>query len=483
MNFVFQSTFKKEKSFNLGLLIFSIAFAALFHGVAIGLNFAVLSVALILFWILEHPAIFKTRSVSFTALISLCNAVAIAWYGTWDVILWGFLCLLLLHQLVHFPESSILLFETKGFSNLLLAPFHGIYKSFQQTEEPTSFTHSRVFKFLLFGLLPLCFVLLFATIYKNLNPLFESLYVNFFEAIDFQLIALLLLGAFLSYALFKPQLSERIFLIDQLLPNGFQKGEKQQPHAATEWQVGITLFSLLNLMLLIFLVSDVVFLNQIRTGQAEDYARYVHQGVGLLILSIIIASSFILFFFRNAHSALLPKGHALKILALVWVLLNIGIVCTTLGKNIFYVDSFSLSLKRIGVFVYLTLAAAGLVMVFLKIQFQKTNAFLIRSVYWVFFGVLSANMLVDWSTLVTRYNIQQHVEKNTALDWEYLLSLNPRTLPTVLYASPAFTFSNPEQKAEFMTILDSKAEKLKDYNPDIREQCFALRQAQKSLVQ
>lgn len=483
MNFVFQSTFKKDNSFHLGLLLFSLLFAALFHNVAIGLNFAVLSVALVVFWLIERPAIFKTKAGAFVALVTLGNAAAIAWYGSWDVIFWGFLCLLLLHQLCYFPESSILLFETKGLGNLLFAPFYGIYQSFQNSEKTTELKQSKLFKFLVFGLVPLCFLLLFASIYKSLNPLFESLYLNFFNAIDFELILLLLLGALLSYALFKPQLSERIFTLDKLLPNTFNPASNKNPHSSTEKQVGITLFSVLNLMLIIFLISDVLFLDQIRTGKAEDYAKYVHQGVGLLIFSIVIASGFILFFFRDAQSGLLSKTHPLKLLALLWVLLNIGIVLTTVGKNLYYVDSFSLSLKRIGVFVYLTLAVVGLLMVFTKIQLQKTNAFLIRSVYWAFFGVLSLNMLIDWSTFTTHYNVEQHIHKKTPLDWKYLLTLSERNLPFLQQQADELSFSSEVDKIDFELQLERKSNALRTYSPDLREISLARIHAQKHLQQ
>ncbi len=481
MSFEIQSTFKKEQPFTLYMLLFSVCFAALFNGAALGLNVAVLIALLVGYWLFDKPKRFKNLKVLFTTTLTAITAIAIAWYGTWDVLLWGFLCLLLLHQLVYFEETSILLFESKGISNLFVAPIQGLYTTFTTEEKSASLKSSRLLNILLYGILPLAFLLFFASIYKNLNPLFETLYLDFFEAIDLKLFGLLLLGAFISYSIFKPQHNEKLFLLDSLLPNNFSVNAVENKHITTERKVGVLLFSLLNIMLLVFLVSDALFLNQIKLGLAADYAKYVHQGIGLLIFSILIASAFILFFFRDIHNAQLQKAHPLKVLAIVWIVLNIGIVLTTFGKNLFYVGSYGLSLKRIGVFIYLALSVIGLIMVLLKIQLEKTNTYLIRSLYWSFFTTLSLCVFMDWSMLTIRFNLKQNIMHKANLDWNYLFDLSQRNLPILMENEDLINFKSKTEKANFNIRLKEEQDALYNYLPDFRELSFALQNAKNQI--
>ena len=237
----------------------------------------------------------------------------------------------------------------------------------------------------------------------------------------------------------------------------------------------------MNVVLIIFLVSDLAFVNQLRQGVGDDYSKYVHQGVGMLIFSIVIATSFILYFFRSHKFSALPNNNLLKRLALLWVVLNIIMLFTTSFKNLFYVIEYGLTLKRIGVFVYLTMAAAGLAIAFFKVFYGRTNAYMFRNLYWSFFLILTVNLCMDWSMITVRFNIHENVKDHRNLDWGYLLTLNERVLPTIARYEDQLRLNALEKENLNRTLLH-KQMRLKNYNPDWREMSLAKQKAKSKIL-
>ncbi len=479
MNFVIQSTFEKSKTTNQALLVAGLTFTVLFHKAGVGLNLALFSLLLIFYWWVRKRESFKPLKTRIIAVASVVSALSLAWYGTEGTVIWNILSLLTLSQFVLHPEGTILLAESKSIIRIILAPWQG-FVSLLGTQEPkgNSSIQQRIGKLLTFIVLPLAFTLLFATFYQDLNPIFEKFYFQTLGNLDLGLLFTIILGLAVSSIMLLKALPERILQLDGFFADEFKEDSASKPYSPTEKQGGIVLFSLLNLTLFAFFVSDLFFLQDISQGLAEDYAHYVHRGVGMLILSIVMATALILYYFRNTESAQLSNRSALKVLAIVWVFLNIGIVCTTAGKNWFYVEEYTLSLKRVGIFVYLTLAIAGLGVTLAKLYQGKTNAFLIRRVYWVFFLVLTINNCMDWSNIITRFNIQRHVEHRQNLDWNYLLTLNERNIPYVDAWKGHIQFDNDQEKMNFYRRLKVEKSSLKDYSPEWREAHLAKLYAQ-----
>ncbi|MDZ7847543.1 MAG: DUF4153 domain-containing protein [Owenweeksia sp.] len=188
------------------------------------------------------------------------------------------------------------------------------------------------------------------------------------------------------------------------------------------------------------------------------------------------------YFFRGRDFSSLANKDWLKRLALLWVVLNIGILITTAFKNGFYVLSYGITLMRVGVFVYLTLAATGLFLAFIKVFLGRTNAFLFRKLYWSFFIILTANMCVDWSTITARHNIRQHVQQDHPLDWRYLLTLDDRTLPIFMEKKKHLDLPEGEMK-QLEIRLQEKQLKLERYQPKWREMSLAKINAQNKITQ
>ncbi len=481
MNFAIQSTFEKSKSINwtIGLSIFS--FVLLFHKTGLGLNLAIFDILILAFWLATDSARFKEPRIIITAIATMVTAGCTAWYATPDTIIWSIICMSWLSQQMLYPDNSFLFFETKSFINIFTGPLTAIAEFLTLDKEQV--TNQKLLKGLFVVVIPLFIAILFAAFYSNFNPYFEEGFQDLINMLDFSMIITLLLGTFFSLYIFKAYLPAKLNFIDQVLGNEFSSDEvvEDSPKTAIEQQAGLSLFGILNLVLIIFLVSDIAFVNQLSNGVGDNYSQYVHQGVGMLIFSIVLATSFILYFFRGHKFSRLPNSSWLKRLALLWMLLNIIMLFTTGLKNLFYVIEYGLTLKRIGVFVYLTMAAAGLAFAFLKVFKGRTNAYLFRNLYWSFFMILTVNLCVDWSTITTRFNIHENIKDHRNLDWSYLLTLNERTVPILIHYQDKLRLGNVE-KENLKSHLVHKQYALKNYTPEWREMSLAKQNAKVQLL-
>jgi hypothetical protein len=162
----------------------------------------------------------------------------------------------------------------------------------------------------------------------------------------------------------------------------------------------------------------------------------VHQGTGTVIVSIVIAISIILFYFRGTLN-FSEQSKTIKVLAYLWIAQNVFMLISTGFRNDLYIAEYGLTYKRIGVYIYLLLASIGLVTTFIKILKLKSNHFLFRSNGWLFYGVLIIACFVNWDVMITWYNIQlpKQIEKT------YLVKLSDKTLPQLfaLESYPSLT--------------------------------------------
>lgn len=477
MNFVIQSTFDKTKSISWTLALSTISFVLLFHKADVGLNLALFDLLVFGFWISTHPSRFKEPMVIVSSLALIITSICTAWYGTPETIFWSIVCVFLLSQQMAYPDSSILFFETKSFVNLFAAPVMAVNNYLNENRGADK--GQRFLRGLIVVGIPLTFTFIFASLYQNLNPFFEKAYNGIIDLIDLSIVLTIILGIYVSLTIFKTLIPEKITALDKVFGNVFVSNaeKKTNKNALLEKQTGMALFGMLNLVLLIFLVSDIAFVTKLQAGASDDYSRYVHEGIGIIIFSILIATSFILFFFRGKEFSSLPNHHWLKRLALLWVILNIGILMTTGFKNAYYIIFYGLTLKRIGVFIYLILAMSGLCFAFAKVYFGCTNAYLIRKVYWSFFIILTLNIAVDWSTIITRFNIHENIKDHRTLDWRYLLSLDERVLPTITFYQDQLRLT-PSENIELNQQLKTKISQLQTYNPEWREMHLSTNYAQ-----
>lgn len=196
-----------------------------------------------------------------------------------------------------------------------------------------------------------------------------------------------------------------------------------------EYTVGLISLVMLNLLLLAINIIDIHYLWFHFTYTPDtNLTKLIHDGTEMLILSIVLAMMVLLFFFRG-NLNFYSKNKWLKAGAYAWLIQNTILVISVAIRDYYYIKLMGLAYKRIGVIAFLMLVLAGLVTVFIKIHFKKTNYYLLRVNAWAAVSVLILAAMVNWDVLIAGYNIRY--SKKIPLDLPFLLSLSDRTLPVL----------------------------------------------------
>ena len=194
-----------------------------------------------------------------------------------------------------------------------------------------------------------------------------------------------------------------------------------------ELKTGMTLLVLLNLLLFVFNAMDLGYVLGATLPEGVSYSKYVHQGVYTLISSIVLAILIIIYFFRG-NLNFYRKNTTLLTLTYVWIAQNTVLALGIAYKNGLYIEEYSLTYKRIGVFVYLLLVTAGLLTTYVKTRQKKNHWYLLRKNTWIAYSLLVTMSFVDWDYIITKVNLT----KNRDIDYTYLLKLSDSGLPLLM---------------------------------------------------
>ena len=215
---------------------------------------------------------------------------------------------------------------------------------------------------------------------------------------------------FISFTFWNYWIPEVCYEKNNVLDNDFKAEAKMQNQNSFsfldidfERRSGeITLF-LLNILLLVF-ITTYNYEQFFEVAKKSYLSSDTHERVTAVIFSIIMAVGVILFYFKGGFN-FDEKAKNLKKLAKFWIFLNGVLILTTIIKNTEYVSFFGLTYKRLGVYAFLILAIIGLLISFIKITKQKTNAFLFNQMIWYFYGTILLCSFVNWGNIITHYNI------------------------------------------------------------------------------
>jgi Domain of unknown function (DUF4173) len=193
--------------------------------------------------------------------------------------------------------------------------------------------------------------------------------------------------------------------------------------------VGIISLAMLNGLLCCINIIDVVYVWFGFTYHNNiNLSAYVHEGAGLLIFSIVLAMLVLLFFFRGSLN-FYKKNKWLRYGAYLWILQNIVLVISVLVRDYYYFVHMGMAYKRIGVVVFLLLVMAGLVTVFIKIHYRKSNYYLLRVNAWFAIVVLVISSCIHWDEWIATSNLSR--KGTIPVDVNFLLSLSDKTLPII----------------------------------------------------
>lgn len=414
-------------------------YSFLFYEQSAGLNFFLFSIAIVIGLGAMRPGAIKTKHWLVSAGLVLVSGLAVYLNGSRLAIGANITSLMLFSAQSAAPGTSLIISFFLSVCSIGGAYVFMIIDFFDRRAQrngetvtgdtPPKRNSGRVWAILVAILV----VLLFFVLYRSTNVLFKELtkHINL-DWISWKWCLFTTIGAIAVYGIFYLRKFGGIGEHSHSYKRNLEPG----PETNANWGdslmsednerfLGILLFALLNILVLF--VNGVDLLFQFGDHKMPDgitVTSYVHQGVGMLIINVLLAMLLVLFFFRGRLNYN-KSYNTLRILAVIWLLQNVAMLFFMAGRNNLYTEMFGMTYKRIGVYFYLLLTAIGAVTTALKVYGRKTNTWLFRINTWLFFSVFVFSSLVSWSRFITWYSLY----KSDYINRAYLSSMSYQSLP------------------------------------------------------
>ncbi|MCB0400661.1 MAG: DUF4173 domain-containing protein [Flavobacteriales bacterium] len=408
---------------SVAILCLTILYSILFYHQHVGINFIIFTAGALALFYYQDKTAFKSKPVLLMSLAALLSAT-FAFVHNSNLSMWTtIITLFLLPGVFINKRSSIWIDFGSSIYSSIVSPAYMVIDAVESSKnkEGKGNTFLRMLKFLV----PVFFVVIFFFIFRSMNPLFENYTEEIADFISIGWFFFTLGGTLLVYAFYKQQRSKKL--------DDWEKGWKlslnEEEVAPPKWSEGVAfilLFVVLNAMLILVNVMDVNYL-YLGAGMPDGitHKQFVHKGVGMLILSILLGISILLYFFRG-YLNFGKNKQGLKWLAILWVVQNVFMVISTSIRNTMYVDTALLTYKRIGVYFWLFFALLGLITLFVKLYRNKSVWYLARYNFMMLYVVLLISSVFDWDRILSDFNIgrAKQMTEISSLDKNYLLSIS-----------------------------------------------------------
>lgn len=403
------------------LILAAVLFSTLFYKQGIGLNFSIFSMITVIILMLYNKNAFKHKSTLVYTFLYLITAISIFIYNNTLAILANTIAFATLVGQVSNQNTSIYINWLNGMYSFIAGFFH---RNFNVDEKEQKIIPKKDIDYLhltkIIGI-PLVVLIIFITLYRNGNPVFDSLIQKInFSFINIQWVLVATCGYYLFYNISKPVIVDPATSKDIQTENNLHHQEyKENETLKKEHQLGLILISALNVLISVFLMTDIIYIITANDISASIFSNQVHNGINALIASILIAISIILYFFRGDLN-FYKKNRSLKHVAYMWIILNAFLVVNIIIKDVQYIYYFGFTYKRIGVLVYLLLTVIGLTTTFIKVKRLKNFWYLFRINSITAFTILVISCTINWDSYITSYNLY-HAK---SMDFKYLIELS-----------------------------------------------------------
>lgn len=405
----------------ISILCLTALYSIFFYEQHVGINFLLFTIATLGFFFLQDKDTFKKKSVLLLSFGAIFTASFASIHGS-ILSLWAtIVALMVIPGVIINRRSNVFIDFATTLVNIVTSTTFMIIEMVESGKKGKGKGFLRLLKYLV----PVVFVIAFFFIYRAMNPLFEKFTQEIAEFISLGWVFFTLGGFVLVYSIYKQKRAKNIDDWEKNWVLNIDTNTIKTP----KWNEAVAfilLFIVLNLMLISVNLMDVNYL-YLGEGMPDGitHKEFVHKGVGMLILSILLGISILLFFFRGALNFANNKI-LIKTLAFLWVVQNAFMVFSTGIRNTMYVDSALLTYKRIGVYFWLFFAIIGLITLFIKLQKNKTVWFLARHNFTALFVVLLMSSAADWDMVVSNFNLDRanQMDEISSLDKNYMLSLS-----------------------------------------------------------
>ncbi len=314
-------------------------------------------------------------------------------------------------------------------------------KSIADTDNLPHNSKSVVKKLLLISV-PILIILIFLKLYQSASPEFAEL--TAFINLNFIKVTFIIYYAFsilYLYGIYHFQSTPSITNFDiktkNLIPKHYTDKLQAFIGIASEHKLTVSLLVTLNFLLITFIAVDAYTLfSNIETE--GTHSQNVHQGINILIASILLVILIIAYVFRGGLNFV--KNKLILSLAGTWLFLNLVVTIFNAIKNLHYIQEWGFTHKRIGVFIYLFLCIIGLAFTFYKVFYKKSFWYLIRNISYSFTGILVLYSLFNWNSIIAHYNLNGERFSVDKIDFNYNLRLGTEAYPAII----DFLAENPE---------------------------------------
>ena len=392
------------------LWISALGFSTLFYQQDLGLNMFLFALIAVVTVCIARREAFARLDMRIATIVYLLTSLFVFTNHSALAIFMSFITYIVFAGTISGAKNAIYIQGMNGLYQSFLGALH-YYMSPKKERQIVTPQKKRDYGFILLCvLLVVGLPIIFASLYSHINPIFEK----WVSAIDLSFISIpwllmTLMGYILISNVTAPAALQMLTEADSALRQDMQEisiSEAQEPILRKEQLLGSLVIGVLNALIFFFLVVDIWYVTNNPFLHASELSKAVHEGVGALIASIVIAITLIVILFRGSLN-FYKNNHRLRLLTYLWIFLNIVLVLVTAFKNYLYITDFGLTYKRIGVIIYLTLCITGLSTTYLKVAYRKNIYYLIRFNARIVFIVIVLMSSFSWNREITRYNLSQ----------------------------------------------------------------------------
>jgi len=403
-------------------ILLSIVFAIVFYHQDLGINVLIYGAIASLFAVVVlFSAKRPTHHFALAVLPFLFAASSAGINGTVMPVFVSFAAFGFLGAQIANPRVDPISSVGMGLLNFIVSPF----RLFTGTARGLKVDSKLQRKIISYVLLPACFVALFSVFYASANPVFEKLLEQInWDFLRADLFWVLLLGALFSVVVFRFYIPPIYF---KLLPTPQKERDEVPPYEPSllpnTWAV---IFFTLSALLLFVISSDFVYRFVLHTmPEGLNRSAYLHRGIFSLIVSILLAIGLIAFVFQR-ESTKLEKASAI-----FFMLLNLVFIVQNGEKNFLYIAEYGMTMKRLGVFLYLFMTSVGVVLTLILISGRITLIQLVQfNSYNIFYSLVLFSCF-NWPRVITRHNLS-HVPATTGqVDLDYLFQFRSVNLDII----------------------------------------------------
>jgi hypothetical protein len=187
------------------------------------------------------------------------------------------------------------------------------------------------------------------------------------------------------------------------------------------------------------------------------YAAYAQAGAYPLIVTALLAASYVLLIFREDQQKY--QSAAARKLVYLWIAQNVFLVASAINRNLHYIEAYSLTWLRLAALIWMGLVALGLLLIVARLYRDRSNRWLLDMNTLALLTTLYASCFVNFERIIAFYNAGHSyeatgLENRPKLDLGYINSLGPEALPALrwLQENGARLEARPEISSHILSL-------------------------------